>query len=119
MAGDGILLVLEDGVIAHAGEVIVGVVVLAHVLEAEAPILVLAQPRPWARDASPRWRSPSNRSTAHRRARGGPRSGLTRMRSNKGESNFMTEHYAELAMTPSSLDRSIFPGDVRHASAAG
>src|SRR3954453_3666325 len=34
--------------------------------------------------------------------------GLTRMRSNKGESDFMTEHYAELAMTPSSLDRRFF-----------
>jgi hypothetical protein len=34
--------------------------------------------------------------------------GLTRIRSNKGESNFMTEHYAELAMTPSSLDRWFF-----------
>src|SRR4051812_46133798 len=31
--------------------------------------------------------------------------GLTRMRSNKGESDVMTEYYAELAMTPSSLDR--------------
>ena len=63
---------------------------------------------PWARDASPRCRSPSTRSTAHRAARGGPASGLTRMRSNRGESNFMTEHYAEAATTPSSLDRWFF-----------
>jgi len=30
---------------------------------------------------------------------------LTRMRSNRGESNFMTEHYAKATKTPSRLDR--------------
>src|SRR5882757_9781144 len=44
MSRDGVLLILEDRVIAHAGEVIVGVVVLADVLDAETPMLVLARP---------------------------------------------------------------------------
>jgi hypothetical protein len=44
MAGDGVLLIFRNGILAHAGEVIVGVVVFAHVLETEPPILVLAQP---------------------------------------------------------------------------
>src|SRR5690242_19791456 len=43
MAGHGVLLVTRDGVVAHAGEVVVGAVVLAHVLQAETPVLVLAQ----------------------------------------------------------------------------
>jgi hypothetical protein len=30
---------------------------------------------------------------------------LTRMRSKRGESNFMTDHYALLRVTPSRLDR--------------
>jgi hypothetical protein len=33
-------------------------------------------------------------------------SGLTRIRSKRGESNFMTEHYALLQVTPSRLVRS-------------
>src|SRR4029077_11799143 len=44
VAGHGILLVARDRVLAHAREVIIGMIVLAHVLEAEAPVLVLAQP---------------------------------------------------------------------------
>src|SRR5262249_20896585 len=44
VAGDGILLVARDGLLAHAGEVIVRLVILAHVLEAELPILALAHP---------------------------------------------------------------------------
>jgi hypothetical protein len=44
VSGDGVLLILQDGVVAHAGEIIVRVVVLAHVLETEAPMLVLARP---------------------------------------------------------------------------
>jgi hypothetical protein len=30
------------------------------------------------------------------------------MRSNKGESDFMTDHYAKVRVSPSSLDRKIF-----------
>src|ERR1041384_7742108 len=41
MTGHRVLLILHHGVFAHAGEVIVGMVVLADVLEAEAPVLVL------------------------------------------------------------------------------
>ena len=59
VAGDGVLLVARDRIVAHAGEIIVGMVVLAHVLEAEAPVLVLAQRGPSAPDASPRRRSPA------------------------------------------------------------
>jgi hypothetical protein len=44
MPGDRVLLVFQHGVVAHAGEVIVGVVVLAHVLQAEPPVLILALP---------------------------------------------------------------------------
>ena len=39
MADDGILLEGRNGGIRHAGEVVVGGVVLAHVLEAEPPVL--------------------------------------------------------------------------------
>src|SRR6202035_964397 len=44
MTGDRVLLVFEDRVVAHAGEEIVRVVVLAHVAETEPPMLVLALP---------------------------------------------------------------------------
>src|SRR5437588_681648 len=49
MAGDGILLIPRDCVLAHAGEIVVGMVVFAHMLEAEAPVFPLAQ--------SPLWRA--------------------------------------------------------------
>ena len=42
MADHGVLLVGRDGIVRHAGEIIVGGVVLAHMREAEAPILPLA-----------------------------------------------------------------------------
>ena len=41
MAGDGVLLIARDRVVAHAGEEVVGVIVLAHVIEAEPPVLAL------------------------------------------------------------------------------
>src|SRR5690242_3717188 len=41
MTGDGVLLVARDRVLAHAGEEIVGMVVLAHMIETEAPVLAL------------------------------------------------------------------------------
>src|SRR5580658_10151871 len=44
VAGDGFLLILRDRIVAHAGKKIVGIVVFAHVLEAEPPILVGLQP---------------------------------------------------------------------------
>src|SRR6202044_2875567 len=44
VAGDGLLLILRDRVVAHSGEKIVGIVVFAHVLEAEPPILAGLQP---------------------------------------------------------------------------
>src|SRR5438105_580531 len=44
MADGRVLLVAGDVVRAHAGEEIVGVVVLAHVVEAEAPVFVFALP---------------------------------------------------------------------------
>src|SRR5262249_33447329 len=40
----GVLLELGDRLIAHAGEVIVRMIVLAHVIEAEVPVFALAQP---------------------------------------------------------------------------
>src|SRR5271170_6488047 len=43
-AGDGLLLVRRDGVLAHASEEIVRIVVFAHVFETELPILGGAQP---------------------------------------------------------------------------
>src|SRR6202047_220560 len=44
MTGDRILLVFGDRIVAHPGEEIVRVVVLAHMAEAEPPMLVLALP---------------------------------------------------------------------------
>ena len=44
MAGHCILLIARDRVLAHSGKVVVGAVVLAHVLQAETPVLVLTQP---------------------------------------------------------------------------
>src|SRR5207245_3304920 len=44
MAGDRLLLVFCDRILAHPGEEIVRVIILAHVLEAEAPVFALAQP---------------------------------------------------------------------------
>src|SRR5205085_689960 len=44
MAGDGFLLVPGDRVFAHSGKKIVRMIVLAHVMQAEAPIFALAQP---------------------------------------------------------------------------
>ena len=43
---DGVLLVGGDRLVGHAGEVVVGGVVVAHVVEAEAPVLPLP-PRPF------------------------------------------------------------------------
>src|SRR4051812_21640193 len=42
VAGERVLLILGDVVGAHPGEEIVRMVVFAHVVEAEAPVLVLA-----------------------------------------------------------------------------
>ncbi len=42
MPGDGILLILRDRVVAHSGEEVVGLVVFAHMREAEPPILAFA-----------------------------------------------------------------------------
>ena len=61
MADHRLALVARDVVGAHAGEEIVGVVVLAHVVEAEPPILLLAHRAPSARDGSRRRRSPAIR----------------------------------------------------------
>src|ERR1700686_2053861 len=47
VAGDGFLLIKRHGIVGHAGEIIVGIVVFAHVLEAEPPILVGLQPALW------------------------------------------------------------------------
>ena len=43
MADDRLFLVAGDVVLAHASEEIVGVVVLANMIEAEAPVFVLAR----------------------------------------------------------------------------
>src|SRR5215218_4976301 len=44
VAGDGVLLEPGHRFVAHPGEIIVRMVVLAHMFEAEAPIFALAQP---------------------------------------------------------------------------
>src|SRR6185503_14201029 len=44
MSGDGVLLVTRDRILAHAGEIVVGMVVFPHMFEAEAPVFPLAQP---------------------------------------------------------------------------
>src|SRR5262249_22138614 len=44
MAGDRFLLIARDRILAHSGEEIVGLVVFAHMMEAEAPVFALAQP---------------------------------------------------------------------------
>src|SRR5437763_10415793 len=44
MPGHGVLLVTRDGILTHPGKIVVGMVVFSHVLEAEPPILPLAQP---------------------------------------------------------------------------
>src|SRR5262245_7980479 len=41
--GYGILLEAGDRLVAHPGEIIVGLIVFAHVLEAEAPVLAFPQ----------------------------------------------------------------------------
>ena len=43
MAGQVLFLVFDNGVIAHAGEKVIGVVVFADVFETELPILAGAQ----------------------------------------------------------------------------
>src|SRR5690349_20350273 len=53
MAGDRVLLIARDRVVAHAGEKIVGVVVLAHMIEAEAPVLALFTTTLWRPVGSP------------------------------------------------------------------
>ena len=87
---DGILLVGRDGLVRHAGEVVVGGVVDAHVVEAEAPVLPLAAPplrrpmearRPAARMLAGRLRAPS---------RGSSHDGRMRMRSKRGELRSMS-----------------------------
>ena len=100
MAGDGVLLVARDRVVAHAGEIIVGMIVLAHVLEAEAPVFALAQPplRRAVRRLAGAARPLANRQ--RRRAACASCSGLTRIRLNRGESSFMTDHYADAAAHP-------------------
>src|SRR5262249_36582396 len=42
--GDGLFLIARDRILAHSGEEIVGLVVFAHMLKAEAPVFALAQP---------------------------------------------------------------------------
>ncbi len=92
-----------DVVGAHAGEEIVGVIVLAHMPEAEPPILPFAQ-RPlgarWVAGALQPGHSQAGHSARSRRSL----SGLTLMRSNSGELLFMTVHYARTAVTPARLD---------------
>src|SRR6185437_9485277 len=44
MSGQRILLVLRNRIVAHAGEKIVGLIVLARVRHAESPVFVLTQP---------------------------------------------------------------------------
>src|SRR5437763_643624 len=43
VAGNGLLLVPGDGVFAHSGKKIVGMIVLAHMLETKTPIFAFAQ----------------------------------------------------------------------------
>src|SRR5579859_2308099 len=42
VTGERVLLIARDRVIAHAGEKIIGLIVLAHVVEAEPPVFALA-----------------------------------------------------------------------------
>ena len=42
MAGERVLLIGQDRSVVHAGEEIIGLIVFAHVLEAEVPILLVA-----------------------------------------------------------------------------
>ena len=58
VADDVLFLVLGDRFVGEAGKVIVGLVVFAHVIEAEAVILPLEPPFPWARG---RGRAPCSR----------------------------------------------------------
>src|SRR5207247_6573816 len=44
VARDRLLLVTGDRVFAHSGEQIVGLIILAHVMQTEAPVFALAQP---------------------------------------------------------------------------
>ncbi len=103
VAGDVVLLVLRDRVVAHAGEEIVRIVVFAHVFEAELPILAGAQPA--------LRRAVGGRRVALRPLAGGSSarslrswSGLTLMRSKSGEFAFIRSDYAGAAMTSARLD---------------
>ena len=44
MAGNGVPLIARDRIIGHAGKIIVGIIVLAHVIDTETPIFPLTQP---------------------------------------------------------------------------
>ena len=97
MTGEGVLLVLGDGVVVHAGEEIVGMVVLAHVGEAEPPVFILACRVPWARDAAPAPCSPATRRPDAVLAQPAILVGLDPDAVEQrrcGDSFFMTDHYA-------------------------
>src|SRR5205085_12681617 len=64
MTDHRVLLVLQDRVLAHAGKIIVGLVVGAHVIEAEAPVFPLMHP-PLRRAV--RRHQAASRMIAHRR----------------------------------------------------
>ena len=115
MSDDRVLLVAGDVVGAHAGEEIVRVVVLAHVIEAEPPIFALAQ--------TPLGRAMGRRRLAARplagralRAQPTVLVGLHPDAVEQGESYFMTDQYARAAKTPSSLDKLFvrFPRQIPH-----
>ena len=105
MPGEVFLLVFRDGVVAHAGEKIIRIIVFAHVFQTEAPVFGRAQPalrRAVRGGRVARGHSQAGSSARSRRSW----SGLTRMRSKSGE--FATHRRSIMrapAMAPARLDR--------------
>ena len=47
MTGQRILLVARDGLVVHAGKEIIRLIILAHMIEAEVPVLARIGPALW------------------------------------------------------------------------
>ena len=73
MADRVVLLMLDDVLVGQAGEIIVALVVFAHMVEAEAMILAFLPAALGRRVESGLARSPAARKPGRSRAAGGPR----------------------------------------------
>src|SRR5439155_9015839 len=106
MADDGFFLITANILGAHPREEIVRMVVFAHMFQTK-PQYSRSRSRPlgarWVAGAAQFGHSQAGHCARSRRSL----SGLTRMRSNRGESLVMTDQYARVAEISSSLDNCI------------